>query len=1488
MGARKRLSSWSFRPVKQWASGEQKNRSFILERTTKPCVTLMASTSFHTHPSGTSERVSEFKQRRPFHTSNPLQLSQNIDPNSGPRTNFSRPDSFFWTGFMIGTSAALAILFLSTTSLPFLFQYGLLDASLQERLGFGLFAAGAGDGRWSLPVVIGDISDPPSISEDAVARQQDAKRKEGEIGEGKPSTVHTSQVSVDAAEEDTTGHATWSNHEDAHATSYWSWRRASSESSDDASGGSGDWLGWLTGRGGKPATPEAGTVPSVITASVSTLDIDVEPSSGGKSRPSRAVMGSFIADAVEIVMDSVVNITIETESSRTFRKRSLVSSGSGFFIDEDGTILTNAHVVADTNDDSKLTITTSDGRVYDGQVHSLDVLSDLAVVKILRDPREPHEAWKPVKFGSSKDMRPGDWVMAIGSPFGLQNTVTAGIVSSRRRKSAEIGGRDSRVEYIQTDCVIHSGSSGGPLINLDGEVVGFRMVSLSPQVWQQLRSKGPDEFLPKVQTGVLITSVFPDSPAGEAGCEEGDVITKVNGNPISTTSEIYQVIGLRVGKPIKLNLKRNVPVDMDWDGRARGCEAVDVVVTVHVEELDPAMQGAKTSLLFRIIASFLSNGFGTLPNHCAIMASSHNTLSQVRRLMASLFQIDLDQAAKSNAFCFVHYPDPSSSGYYFGPETGVGRLHPLLKSDSNLDPIRSVVRAAVSAGITSFAVYYDSHVLGGSFGAVEGDAMQRVFGSLGARELSLLGGRPRPTSVSSRPFRHISSDAVHHTVSSKHSIGSLPPPYQEFYTKEVGKHLTLAPHAKSLTEYTARPCEAKDDISFADLADLLCHELRNPLNGILGCIEVLKETFAKRKALLTSESSASRIPHDQIETFLQGRHYGSSMYPMASQKDLLRLLDATCFPPQTPPPESCTSEMQVDTTFPDCLHSALVSPPYSSSMSPEPTASSAIKRKICDEESGKMSMDSSIRAKLLSQLQAEEEALSAIELCASHATLATDEALELSKLQGPSSIGSRTKTSWFAPVEAPVEVDLGLLICDAVGVFSQIEGGSGVNPDWFQAVNDSASPVSGDIKSMRLTARCHPDPLKRALVSLVSNALVEPKGDSDVREEVRVVFVGLGHISDHKHNRSIFAVECFNAVVVTRKANDSTHREDEAACQTIAEQLGWCHSSLVMGSWTVRPGNSVKKYEGTRIGLLVTKRQVELMGGQMFVDIGRSGCTTFSILFNRCEQLPKSSITDEHAVDSLEPLSVAFDSRCVAAATTAGNSGDFSRKQVKDLREKTFGLEGGSLFKKTRVEGYGRARQLSVGQAVTGIAMPISPSTDSVRRALIVEDNQINQRLLQRLLLQIGIESTIVNDGVECLEILSRDGTFTYDIVFMDVILPRLDGYTTTSEIRRLEQERGYKDHNLQTFEAEPPVSPVSNDSMGVDRTKRRIRIVGVSSNARGEQIQAGLACGMDEYIVKPWKKEDIYRVCGHHGSPNRRPTEFTGHGVRGVAPSAV
>ncbi|KAJ3113776.1 Serine protease htra2, mitochondrial, partial [Nowakowskiella sp. JEL0407] len=338
----------------------------------------------------------------------------------------------------------------------------------------------------------------------------------------------------------------------------------------------------------------------------------------------------FISDAVELVMDSVVNITVESDVSNLFSKKTFVSSGSGFVISKDGMFLTNAHVVSEFEPGSELVITDSNGVQYNGALYSIDLLSDLAVVQVVEGSRnEPKKVWKPVKFGRNTNLRPGDWVISIGCPFGLQGTVTAGIISSRRRKNTEIGGKDSRVEYIQTDCVVHTGSSGGPLINLDGEVIGInttraegegisfairadnalgiidqllnkghvvrpwigvKMVSLTDKVKQQLKANSEGEendLLSYERLPVVVTR----SPAYLSGLEVGDVIIAVNGIGVNSSREILQQIGFKVGEPVMLKIKRAVPLDMDWDGRVRRYETITTDIRLTPEELDVEMYG---------------------------------------------------------------------------------------------------------------------------------------------------------------------------------------------------------------------------------------------------------------------------------------------------------------------------------------------------------------------------------------------------------------------------------------------------------------------------------------------------------------------------------------------------------------------------------------------------------------------------------------------------------------------------------------------------------------------------------------------------------------------------------------------------------------------------------------------------------------------------------------------------------------------------------
>ncbi|RZC67896.1 hypothetical protein C5167_011586 [Papaver somniferum] len=298
-----------------------------------------------------------------------------------------------------------------------------------------------------------------------------------------------------------------------------------------------------------------------------------------------------IASAAASVGPAVVNISV----SQGYRGMALGKSiGSGTIIDSDGTILTCAHVVVDFQSTKKVSkgkvdVTLQDGRTFEGTVVNADLHSDIAVVKI--NSKTPLPA---AKLGSSIKMRPGDWVVAMGCPLSLQNTVTAGIVSCVDRKSSDLGLGGIRREYLQTDCAINQGNSGGPLVNLDGEVVGvnimkvfaadglsfavpidavskiiehfkkngrvvrpwlgLKMLDLNDMIVAQLKER--DISFPNVSKGVLVPMVTPGSPADRAGFCPGDIVVEFDNIPISSITEIIEAMGDKVGKPLKVVVKR--------------------------------------------------------------------------------------------------------------------------------------------------------------------------------------------------------------------------------------------------------------------------------------------------------------------------------------------------------------------------------------------------------------------------------------------------------------------------------------------------------------------------------------------------------------------------------------------------------------------------------------------------------------------------------------------------------------------------------------------------------------------------------------------------------------------------------------------------------------------------------------------------------------------------------------------------------------------
>ncbi|KAF8401503.1 hypothetical protein HHK36_012443 [Tetracentron sinense] len=298
-----------------------------------------------------------------------------------------------------------------------------------------------------------------------------------------------------------------------------------------------------------------------------------------------------IANAAAMVGPAVVNLSV----MQGFHGMTLGKSiGSGTIIDSDGTILTCAHVVVDfqsmrTVSKGKVDVTLQDGRTFEGTVVNADFHSDIAVVKIKSKTPLP-----AARLGSSCKLRPGDWVVAMGCPLSLQNTITAGIVSCVDRKSSDLGLGGMRREYLQTDCAINAGNSGGPLVNLDGEVVGvnimkilaadglgfavpidlvskiiehfkkngrvvrpwlgLKMLDLNEMIIAQLKER--DATFPNVSKGVLVPMVTPGSPADLAGFHPGDVVIEFDGKPVGSIKEIIEIMGDNVGKPLMVIVKR--------------------------------------------------------------------------------------------------------------------------------------------------------------------------------------------------------------------------------------------------------------------------------------------------------------------------------------------------------------------------------------------------------------------------------------------------------------------------------------------------------------------------------------------------------------------------------------------------------------------------------------------------------------------------------------------------------------------------------------------------------------------------------------------------------------------------------------------------------------------------------------------------------------------------------------------------------------------
>ncbi|XP_010603499.1 serine protease HTRA4 [Fukomys damarensis] len=283
---------------------------------------------------------------------------------------------------------------------------------------------------------------------------------------------------------------------------------------------------------------------------------------------------NFIAEVVEKVAPAVVHLQLFRRSHLGSRDLP-TSSGSGFIVSEDGLIVTSAHVLTNQQ---RIQVELQSGVQYEATVKDIDHKSDLALIKI-----EPNTDLPVLLLGRSSDLRAGEFVVALGSPFSLQNTVTAGIVSTTQRGGKELGLKDSDIDYIQTDAIINHGNSGGPLVNLDGDVIGInslkvtagisfaipsdrirqflaeyherqskgkaplqkkylgmRMLPLSLNLLQEMKRQDPD--FPDVSSGVFVYEVIRGTAAESSGLRDHDVIVSINGQPVFTTADVIEAV----------------------------------------------------------------------------------------------------------------------------------------------------------------------------------------------------------------------------------------------------------------------------------------------------------------------------------------------------------------------------------------------------------------------------------------------------------------------------------------------------------------------------------------------------------------------------------------------------------------------------------------------------------------------------------------------------------------------------------------------------------------------------------------------------------------------------------------------------------------------------------------------------------------------------------------------------------------------------------
>ena len=272
--------------------------------------------------------------------------------------------------------------------------------------------------------------------------------------------------------------------------------------------------------------------------------------------------------------------------------------GSGVIFSEEGLVLTNAHVIEKTD---QLIVGLSDGRRVLGNIVGEDSLTDLAVIKL-----KAKGPWPAAQLGDSDNLKVGDWAIAVGNPFGLENTVTLGIISNLNRDVAQLGISDKRIDLIQTDAAINPGNSGGPLLNYMGEVIGINTLVRSgpgaglgfaipinrarkiaedlvtsgrakhPMIGVTLSSniKQKSKFLSQRESGAIIKYLMPDGPAEKGGLKVDDLIISINNEKISTPADVVQKIN-------KNNLKSTLKIKI----LRKNIESIKYIKPIDINDL---------------------------------------------------------------------------------------------------------------------------------------------------------------------------------------------------------------------------------------------------------------------------------------------------------------------------------------------------------------------------------------------------------------------------------------------------------------------------------------------------------------------------------------------------------------------------------------------------------------------------------------------------------------------------------------------------------------------------------------------------------------------------------------------------------------------------------------------------------------------------------------------------------------------------------------